>query len=106
MILSDNHLAIIQKLAFSQEEISKVFKSAKQSKRFSDFVNNSVKTIDIATDKLIQLANYRNIPFAFLFLPELPERENILPDFRAESREFSNNLYECIASQVKKARMV
>lgn len=102
MILSNNHLATIQKLAFSQEEISKVFKSAKQSKQFSDFINNSVKTIDIATDKLIQLANYRNIPFAFLFLPELPEKENILPDFRAESREFSNNLYECIASSKKK----
>ena len=102
MILCDSHLATIQKLAFSQEEISKVFKSAKQSKQFSDFINNSVKTIDIATDKLIQLANYRNIPFAFLFLPELPEKENILPDFRAESKEFSINLQSCISASKKK----
>ena len=102
MILHSNHIAIIQKLAFSQDEITKVFKSAKQIKRFNDFINNYIDTLEVATDKLIQLANIKNIPFAYLFLPELPKMENALPDFRAESKDFSPNLQSCIGSSKKK----
>lgn len=102
MILHSNHIAIIQKLAFSQDEITKVFKSAKQIKRFNDFINNYIDTLEVATDKLIQLANIKNIPFAYLFLPELPKMENALPDFRAESKDFSPSLQSCIGSSKKK----
>lgn len=102
MILHSNHIATIQKLAFSQDEIVKVFKSAKQVRQFNDFVSNSIDSIEIATDKLIKLANSRNIPFAYLFLPELPKIENALPDFRADSRDFSPNLQSCIGASKKK----
>ncbi|RDU53202.1 hypothetical protein CQA40_05675 [Helicobacter sp. MIT 01-3238] len=102
MILHSNHIATIQKLAFSQDEIVKVFKSAKQIKQFNDFISNSIDSIEVATDKLIKLANCKNIPFAYLFLPEFPKIENALPDFRADSRDFSPNLQSCIGASKKK----
>lgn len=102
MILRSNHIATIQKLAFSQDEIVKVFKNAKQIRQFNSFISNSIDSIEIATDKLIKLANCRNIPFAYLFLSELPKIENALPDFRADSRDFSPNLQSCIGASKKK----
>lgn len=102
MILHSNHIATIQKLALSQDEIAKVFKSTKQIRLFNDFINNSIDTIEIATDKLIKLANLKNIPFTYLFLLELPKIENALPDFRAEGRDFSPNLQSCIGASKKK----
>lgn len=102
MVLHSNHIATIQKLAFSQDDIVKVFKSAKQIRQFNDFVSNSIDSIEIATDKLIKLANRKNIPFAYLFLPELPKIENALPDFRADNKDFSANLQSCIGASKKK----
>ena len=101
MILHSNDIATIQKLAFSQDEIIGVF-GKKKAKEFQTFINNFTDSIDIATDKLIKLANRRNIPFAYLFLPELPKMENALPDFRADSRDFSPNLQSCIGASKKK----
>lgn len=100
MILHSNHIATIQKLAFSQDEIVGAF-GKKKAKEFQTFISSFSDSIEIATDKLIKLANCRNIPFAYLFLPELPKTENALPDFRADSRDFSPNLQSCIGASKK-----
>lgn len=101
MILHSNHIATIQKLAFSQDEIIKAF-GKRKAKEFQAFISNVSSHIEITTDKLIKLANCKNIPFAYLFLPELPKVENALPDFRADSRDFSPNLQSCIGASKKK----
>lgn len=101
MILRSNHIATIQKLAFSQDEIVGAF-GKKKAKEFQTFISSFSDSIEIATDKLIKLANCKNIPFAYLFLPELPRIENALPDFRADSRDFSPNLQSCIGASKKK----
>lgn len=92
----------MQQLQLSQDEIAKVFKSKAKIEEFQKFLNKSSQSFEVATNKLIKLANIANIPFAYLFLPTLPKMENELPDFRAESRDFSANLQSCIGASKKK----
>lgn len=102
MVLYSQHIGVLQRLQLSQDDIAKAFKSKAKIKEFEDFLNKSSQSFEIATDKLIKLAHIVNVPFAYLFLPNLPQIENELPDFRAESRDFSTNLQSCIGSSKKK----
>lgn len=102
MILYSQHIGAIQKLQLTQDDIAKAFQSKTKVQQFKNFLNKSSQSFEIATEKLIKLANIVNIPFAYLFLPTLPEIKNELPDFRAESRDFSINLQSCIGASKKK----
>lgn len=102
MILYSQHIGVMQQLQLSQDEIAKVFKSKAKIEQFKKFLNKSSQSFEVATDKLIKLASIANIPFAYLFLPALPQIKNELPDFRAESRDFSANLQNCIGASKKK----
>lgn len=101
MILQSENIKVIQKLNYSEDDIIKAF-GKRKAKEFNEFSKNNSKIFEIATDKLIKFANILNIPFAYIFLNELPKAEKELADFRAEKREFSNNLQACIEASKKK----
>lgn len=101
MVLSVKNIGVIQKLPYSENDINKAF-GIKKAKEFKEFSNRNLESFEIETDKLIKFANILNIPFAYIFLNELPKTEKEIADFRAEKKEFSNNLQTCIASSKKK----
>lgn len=101
MILQSEDIRIIQKLNYSENDIVKAFGKGK-AQEFKNFLKNNSKNFEIETNKLIKFANILNIPFAYIFLNELPKVEKGLADFRAVKIEFSNNLQDCIASSKKK----
>ena len=101
MILSAKDIGVIQKLPYSENDINKAFGKIK-AKEFKEFFNRNLENFEIDTNKLIKFANILNIPFAYIFLNELPKAEKEIADFRAEKKEFSNNLKNCIASSKKK----
>lgn len=101
MILNNSYVSIMQNLLLDNNTILEIFGKGK-AKQFQDFLNNSTQTFEIATKTLIKLANRLDIPFAYFFSPNLPIEEAQLPDFRAESKEFSTNLQSCISASKKK----
>lgn len=101
MILQSENIRIIQKLNYSEDDIVKAF-GKRKAKEFNEFSDGNSKNFEIETDKLIKFADILNIPFAYIFLNELPKKEKLLADFRAEKKEFSNNLQVCIESSKKK----
>lgn len=101
MILQSENIRVIQKLNYSEDDIVKAF-GKRKAKEFNEFSDGNSKNFEIETDKLIKFADILNIPFAFIFLNELPKKEKLLADFRAEKKEFSNNLQVCIESSKKK----
>lgn len=101
MILQSEDIRIIQKLNYSENDIIKAFGKGK-AQEFENFFKNNSQNFEIETNKLIKFANILNIPFAYIFLNELPKVEKGLADFRAVKIEFSNNLQDCIASSKKK----
>ncbi len=101
MILQSENIKTIQKLNYSESDIIKAF-GKRKAKEFNEFSKNNSENFEIETDKLIKFADILNIPFAYIFLNELPKTEKGLADFRAEKREFSNNLQVSIASSKKK----
>lgn len=101
MILQSENIRVIQKLNYSEDDIVKAF-GKRKAKEFNEFSDGNSKNFEIETDKLIKFADILNIPFAYIFLNELPKKEKLLADFRAEKKEFSNNLQVCIESSKKK----
>lgn len=101
MILNYENSKIIRNIPYQESDITKIF-GKKKAKEFQDFINQISKTFEITTDKLIKLANTFNIPFAYLFLAEIPKAEESLPDFRRNGADFSQNLKSCIATSKKK----
>lgn len=101
MILQSENIKVIQKLNYSEDDIVKAF-GKRKAKEFNEFSDGNSKNFEIETDKLIKFADILNIPFAYIFLNELPKAEKGLADFRAEKKEFSNNLQVCIESSKKK----
>ncbi len=101
MILNYENSKIIRSIPYQESDIIKIF-GKKKAKEFQDFINQVSKTFETTTEKLIKLANTFNIPFAYLFLDEIPKVEESLPDFRKNGADFSQNLKSCIASSKKK----
>lgn len=101
MVLNSKHISVMQNLLLDNNTILKIFRK-KKAQQFQNFLNKSAQTFEISTKTLIKLANEIDVPFAYFFLPTLPEIKNELPDFRAESRDFSPHLQSCIASSKKK----
>lgn len=101
MILNYENSKIIRNIPYQESDITKIF-GKKKAKEFQDFINQTSKTFEITTEKLIKLANAFDIPFAYLFLDEIPQAEESLPDFRRNGAEFSQNLKSCIATSKKK----
>lgn len=62
---------------------------------------------EISIDELHNIANKLNIPLAYLFLDKIPQEECLIPDFKGKEHiPFSSSLKSCIASSLKKTRMV
>ncbi|MDE5603757.1 MAG: ImmA/IrrE family metallo-endopeptidase [Helicobacter sp.] len=101
MILNYENSKIIRNIPYQESDIIKIF-GKKKAQEFQDFINQISKTFETTTEKLIKLANIFDIPFAYLFLDEMPQAEESLPDFRSNGAEFSQNLKSCIASSKKK----
>lgn len=101
VILNYENSKIIRNIPYQESDITKIF-GKKKAKEFQDFINQISKTFEITTEKLINFANAFDIPFAYLFLDEIPQAEESLPDFRSNGAEFSQNLKSCIASSKKK----
>lgn len=101
VILNYENSKIIRNIPYQESDITKIF-GKKKAKEFQDFINQISKTFEITTEKLIKFANAFDIPFAYLFLDEIPQAEESLPDFRSNGAEFSQNLKSCIASSKKK----
>lgn len=101
VILNYENSKIIRNIPYQESDITKIF-GKKKAKEFQDFINQISKTFEITTEKLINFANAFDIPFAYLFLDEIPQAEESLPDFRSNGVEFSQNLKSCIASSKKK----
>lgn len=97
VILNYENSKIIRNIPYQESDITKIF-GKKKAKEFQDFINQISKTFEIKTEKLINFANAFDIPFAYLFLDEIPQAEESLPDFRSNGAEFSLNLKSCIAS--------
>nr|WP_236033227.1 ImmA/IrrE family metallo-endopeptidase [Helicobacter turcicus] len=92
---------VIRSIPYQENDIVRIF-GKRKAQEFKNFINQASKTFETTTEKLIKLANTFNIPFAYLFLDEIPQAEESLPDFRKNSAEFSQNLESCIASSKKK----
>ena len=101
MVLDSQNSGVIRKLSYQKDDIERVF-GKRKAKEFQDFINQTSETFETTTESLIKLANYFNIPFAYLFLDKMPKTEEILPDFRKNSTGLSPHLKSCIASSKKK----
>lgn len=101
MVLDSQNSGVIRKLSYQEDDIEKIF-GKRKAKDFQDFINQTSETFETTTQSLIKLANYFNIPFAYLFLDKMPKTEEILPDFRKNSTGLSPHLKSCIASSKKK----
>lgn len=101
VILHSGNSEMMRNIPYQENDIIKFF-GKRKAQEFQKFINHISTTFEIKTEKLIKFANHFNIPFAYLFLNELPRTEEILPDFRRNATEFSQNLESCIASSKKK----
>lgn len=103
MELNYENSKVIRSILNKESDINiiKIF-GKKKAQEFKKFMNEKSGTFKITTEKLIDFANTFNIPFAYLFLDEIPKTEETLPDFRKNGADFSQNLKSCIATSKKK----
>ncbi|PAF43527.1 ImmA/IrrE family metallo-endopeptidase [Helicobacter sp. 11S02596-1] len=101
MKLNAKNASLLKTLNLPESVIEKIFE--KKSQAFCEFLNGNSSTFEISLKKLTEIAKASNIPFAYLFLDQLPQEKPLLPDFRGNTNKgFSPALKSCIASSLKK----